>query len=76
MNGEIHKREIDTERDLDYLICAAISPIRSFEYVHVYPAGSKKSIKEHISLFSVDLSNVGRALHKFHAEGAERLFML
>ncbi len=75
-NGEIRTREINAERDLDNLICAAISPVRPFGYVHANTAGSQKSIKGHFSLFSVDQSHVGGALHKYCTSGAERTFML
>ena len=69
-NGELHTREIDAERDLSDLICAAISPVRPFGYVHAYTAGSQKSIKGHFSLFSVNQSHVGGALHKYCSTGA------
>ena len=69
-NGELHTREINAERDLSDLICAAISPVRPYGYVHAYTAGSQKSIKGHFSLFSVDQSHVGGALHKYRSTGA------
>ncbi len=69
-NGELRTREINAERDLSDLICAAISPVRPFGYVHAYTAGSQKSIKDHFSLFGVDQSHVGGALHKYRSTGA------
>jgi hypothetical protein len=69
-NGEHHVRRINAEKDLDDLICAAISPVRPFGYVHAYTAGRQKSIKGHFSLFSVDQSHVGGALHKYRSTGA------
>ena len=68
--GELHTREINAERDLNDLICAAISPVRPFGYVHAYTAGSQKSIKGHFSLFIIDQSHIGGALHKYQSTGA------
>jgi hypothetical protein len=71
-NGERHIRRINAEKDLDDLICATISPVRPFGYVHAYTAGRQKSIKGHFSLFSVDQSHVGGALHKYRSTGARK----
>ena len=73
--GNRKTRCIDSERDLDDLVCAAISPVRPFGYVHAYSAGSQKSIQGH-SLFSVDQSHVGGALHKYRVLQVEKTFML
>ena len=45
--GEMKTRYIDTERDLDDLICPAISPVKPVGYDHIHTAGSQKSIKGH-----------------------------
>ena len=49
----------DPDKYLDDLICAAISPVRPYGYVHAYQGGSQKSITGHFSFFSVDQSHVG-----------------
>ncbi len=70
-HDKFNTREINAERDLSDLVCVAISPVRPFGYVHAYTAGSQKSIKVHFSLFRIDQSQVGGALHKYHSTGAE-----
>ena len=37
-------RAFDPDVHLDDLICAAISPVRPYGYVHAYQGGSQKSI--------------------------------
>ena len=69
-------RAINAERDLNDLICAAISPVRPFGYVHAYTARSQKSIKGHFSLFSIDQSHDSGTLHKYHSTGAGIILML
>ena len=61
--------KFDPERDLDDLICAAISPVRPYGYVHAYQGGSHKSITGHFSFFSVDQSHVGGVLNKYKSVG-------
>eukprot|EP00956_Cyclotella_meneghiniana_P013882 scaffold20351_cov43-Cyclotella_meneghiniana.AAC.2 len=45
-NGEPQSlpEDFNPDRDLDDLICAAISPVRPYGYVHAYQGGSQKSI--------------------------------
>ena len=62
----------NSEKDLTDLLCAAISPVRPFGYIHAYSGGSQKQIKGHFSLFSVDQSHVGGVLNKFRDEGGAK----
>jgi hypothetical protein len=48
-NGNIKNRSINAEIELDDLLCASISPVRPFGYVHAYTGGSQKSLKGHFS---------------------------
>ena len=41
-NGEVHIRNINVERDLNDVVCSAISPVRPFGYIHAYTAESQK----------------------------------
>ena len=68
-NCEHYVQQIDAKGDLDDHICAAISPVRPFGYVHAFTAGNQKSIKGHFSMFNLDQSHVGGALHKYHSTG-------
>jgi hypothetical protein len=75
--GNRKARCIDSEHDLDDLICVAISPVRPFGYVHAYSAGSQKSIQRLFSLFSVDQSHVGGALHKYRSNtGGKNIYVV
>mgnify|MGYP006194651551 CR=1 FL=1 len=48
-----------------------------FGYVHAYSAGSQKSIQGHFSLFSVDQSHVGGALHKYRSStGGKNIYVV
>ena len=69
--GQPHSLRLpfDPERDLDDLICSAISPVRPYGYVHAYQGGSQKSITGHFSFFSVDQSHVGGVLNKYKNVG-------
>jgi hypothetical protein len=51
--------EINPEKHLTDLVCAAISTNRPFGYVFSYVGGAQKSIKGHFSIFGVDQSHVG-----------------
>ena len=62
----------DPEKDLSDLLCAAISPVRPFGYVHAYSGGCQKKIKGHFSLFSVDQTHVGGVFNKFRDEGGSK----
>ena len=62
-------REIIPEKDLDDVICAAISTRRPFGYVFSYIGGAQKSIKGHFSIFAVDQSHVGGVLKKYRNIG-------
>ena len=71
-NNEPVSVAFDAERDLTDLLCAAISPVRPFGYVHAYSGGCQKQIKGHFSLFSVDQSHVGGVLNKFRDDGGSK----
>ena len=62
-------QDFDPDKHLDDLICAAISPVRPYGYVHAYQGGSQKSITGHFSFFSVDQSHVGGVLNKYKNVG-------
>lgn len=64
-HGEQREKSIDTEKALDDIFSAAISPVRPFGYVHAYTGGSQKCITGHFSFFSVDQSHVGGVLNKY-----------
>ena len=51
MNGDTHTKRIHPETDLDDKLCAAISPVRPFGFVHAFTGGSQKSITGHFSFF-------------------------
>ena len=75
--GQIQGRQIDHENDLDDLVCAAISPVRPFGYVHAYTGGCQKQIKGQFSLFSIDQSHVGGVLNKFRTDrGSKNIFVV
>ena len=63
----------DPDVHLDDLICAAISPVRPYGYVHAYQGGSQKSITGHFSFFSVDQSHVGGVLNKYRSVGNNKI---
>ena len=71
-NGQPHNLEhvFDPDKHLNDLICAAISPVRPYGYVHAYQGGSQKSITGHFSFFSVDQSHVGGVLNKYKSVGS------
>ena len=71
-NEEEVSVRFDAEKDLTDLLCAAISPVRPFGYVHAYSGGCQKQIKGHFSLFSVDQSHVGGVLNKFRDGGGSK----
>ena len=66
---DLPKPTFDPDEYLDDLICAAISPVRPYGYVHAYQGGSQKSITGHFSFFSVDQSHVGGVLNKYKSAG-------
>jgi hypothetical protein len=74
---QIQERQIDHENDLDDLVCAAISPVRPFGYVHAYTGGCQKQIKGQFSLFSIDQSHVGGVINKFRTDrGSKNIFVV
>lgn len=66
----MNTRNINTDRDLDDIICAAISPGQPSGHVHAFTTRSQKSIMGNFSLLSVDQSHVGGALNKYHSTTA------
>lgn len=60
---------INVEEQLDDMICATISPVRPFGYIHGWSGGKQKSLTGHFSLFSVDQSHVGGVLNKYKNVG-------
>jgi hypothetical protein len=61
--------EINPEKHLTDLVCAAISTNRPFGYVFSYVGGAQKSIKGHFSIFGVDQSHVGGVLNMYNNMG-------
>jgi hypothetical protein len=74
--GRIQERQIDHENDLEDLVCAAISPVRPFGYVHAYTGGCRKQIKGQFSLFSIDQSHVGGVLNKFRTDRGSKIIFV
>ena len=70
MNGDTHAKRIHPEMDLNDKLCAAISPVWPFGFVHAFTGGSQKSITGHYSFFSVNQSHVGGVMNKCNSSGA------
>jgi len=67
-DGEVVRRAINVEEDINDVLRAYIAPVRPYGYIFAYSGGSHKSVIGHYQYFEVDQSHVGAVMKHMDPE--------